>query len=164
MITNSSQNPNSFLKAFYSETLLVNGTAVFNAEHNGVKSIIGVFPWYDTAFATHTPIVLPAHTKKALIRVMVREGEVAPKHPAFVSMDGLNIFDFDDDVPYVLNHSANPKCMPLLEGSEIEVYGINEIRKLMFFNNRTYVPAGGGSPIIYNETPVNFLLNITLFK
>lgn len=163
MITNNSINPNSFLKAFYSETVLVNNTAVFNAKHNGIESIVGVFPWYDAECTTHTPIELPNYTKKALIRVMVREAAIAPKHPAFVSMDGKVSFDYDDDVPYVLNHSANPKSMPLLEGSEIEVYGINEIKKLMFFNNRTFTPEVG-SPIVYNETPIKFLLNITLFK
>lgn len=163
-MTNQSNNPNSFLEPFYNETLLINGAAIFGAKINGIPTIIGTFGWYDVNFEKHTPVELPINTKKAVVRVMVQPNTIAPKHPVFVCLDGNVPYDYDNDSPYVLNYPSDPKAMPLLDGSEIEVFGYENIKKLMFFNNRSVGSSLDGTEIKYNANPINFLLNISLFK
>jgi hypothetical protein len=169
-MTNNSINPNNNLEPFYSNVVLVKDVAIFGGSKyptysdatNGIVAIVGVFDLMDNTI--HTPIILPKNTKKASIRVLVNEGVIAPKFPAFVNMNGKIPFDFDyGDPPYNLATVSNPESIALLEGSELEIYGIENIRKLMFFNNRVII-SGSGAIIKYNTTPVPFLLNITLFK
>lgn len=159
MITNSALNPNAFLKAFYTDTVLVKDNVLFNGvQYDPITNvpstiIANVYDWYDTAFVTGKSIVLPAYTKKALLRVLVPEGVIAPKYIAFANLHGA---------PFLLDALVDPKKMALLEGSEIEIYGFNEIKKLILFNNRSNVV--GGVTTLHNATPIAFLLNITLYK
>ena len=171
-MTNSATEPNNFLKAFYWETFLINGACLFGAQSitadsagKIVPAIIGTYNWWDTTFATHKPIQLPEHTKKALLRVMVPEGTIAPKHPAFLSMDGSSAFEYEDngDGTYINNMSTNPKATALLDGSEIEIFGIDEIRKIIVIN-QLQITKPDTSIVKYNADPINFYLNITLFK
>ena len=166
-MNNSAINPNSFLKAFYSETVLVKAKAAFDGfylENNAqIKSIVGVYKWHDTACLVHSPIMLPENTKKAIVRVMVAPGVIAPKHVAFCNMNAVNGSEYTyvlEEPPATYSFTLSPgiKGIALLEGTEIEVTGIAEIRKLLFFNNLTNVAT------LYNADPINFLLNITLYK
>lgn len=169
-MTNQSTNPNNYLTPFYTNTVLVKEVSIFGGSKSNVYSndtdriisIVGVFDVLDNDL--HIPIPLPKNTKKASVRVLVKEGILAPKFPAFVNLDGSIPFDFDyGDPPYNLATVANPKSIALLDGSEIDVFGIENIKKLMFFNNRTMV-TGAGATVKFNASPIPFLLNITLFK
>lgn len=166
-MNNNAISPNTFLKAFYSETVLVKAKAAFDGfylENNTqIKSIVGVYKWHDTGFLVHSPIILPEYTKKAIVRVMVAPGIIAPKHVAFCNMNAVNGTEYtyvleEPPATYGFTLSAGVKGFALLEGTEIEVTGVAEIRKLLFFNNLT------NGATLYNADPINFLLNITLFK
>jgi len=171
MISNGlNNNPNSFLKVSYNEIVRVRGVCLFDGEKaaNGERGTIGLYEWYDTTFLKHKIIPIPSNTKKALIKVIVPEGVVAPKYPAFYGFLNGTGLDYDYEPPfppslptgnYVLNIGIARR--PLMDGEEIEVWGIDEIRKLTFSNNIIDTPA---SPKIFNIAPVVFLLGITLYK
>lgn len=158
-MTNESIDPNKYLKAFYSNMALCNGLAFIGPQ------TVNTYPWWDTGFTTHTQIDIPKHTKKAVFRVIIPEGTIAPKYPVFVSLDGLTTSDisFNNDGSIdVISVSSDPSAIALLDGSEIEVYGYKEIIKTIFFNNR--VKVGAPTQPSFNANPINFLLNITLYK
>lgn len=172
-MTNSSLDPNKHLKVFYSELLLINGAAIFVGESvklvplgASVPAIVGVTKWWDSGLASHNPVALPKHTKKAHIRVIVPPGVIAPKHPVFLVND-YNKTDYDldenEDGSITLNFSTDRKGIALFDGSEIEVFGYDEIRKLAFLSNLEHV-IPGPTTLKFNATPVNVYLNITLYK
>lgn len=159
-MTNQSNNPNSFLEVFYSNTVVVNDWVNFGDDYTGndliMRSVISpVFYWFDEIFSQPLNIDIPSNTKKAVVRVFAKEGVIAPKFIAFATLDdGL----FSD-----VNAINNERSIALLDGSELEIFGYDEIRKLQLYNNRQNINA----PLdvkLFNENPIPFYLNITLFK
>lgn len=141
MITNSALNPNAFLKAFFTDTFLCNGTVLFDQTLSGVPHLInGLYGKNDTAFATPKTVSLPNTTKRINLRVF------APPTSVYTSnfIAHYNLTGTNYGTP-----SLTPRCF-LLDGSEIEIYGIAEMRKIVVLQN--------------NFDPQPFYLSISLYK
>lgn len=139
-MTNSALNPNSFLKAHFTDTFLCNGSARFDDVNNGQSIVSGLFSKLDTDFENPTELVIPNFIKRANLRVF---------NPEFVPYPDKFIAGYNLTGTIYGSGSLNPRLL-LLDGSEIEVYGVAEIRKIILFPN---IPA---------QNP--FLLSIAFFK
>ena len=158
-MTNQSNNPNSFLEVYYSNTVLIQNGVVFGAnetDENLVNhSVVSpVFAWHDEIFDQPLNVKLLSNTKKVSVRVFAKESVIAPKFIAFASLvDQLYLTDVNE---------ANDRSIALLDGSELEIFGYDEIRKLVLYNNRYNIT--GLDTKLFNDSPIPFYLNITLFK
>ncbi len=141
MIGNVTNPPNGFLKAYYSNTVLSNRTVLFDDTFDNVPNqITGIFKQDDIGF--NTPVAIPVLkiTKKILVRVFSPDYVLAPNK--FVAHCNLIAENFG--TPSMTSRLA------MREGDEIELYGIEEIKRLVFLQN--------------NYVPQDYLLQISLFK
>lgn len=141
MIGNVTNPPNGFLKAYYSNTVLSNQTVLFdNTFNNTPNQITGIFKQDDTSFTTPISIPLLKITKKMLVKVLCPDYVLTPnKFIAHCNLIGENF-----GTPNMTSRLA------MREGDEVELYGIEEIKRLVFLQN--------------NYAPQDYLLQISLFK
>ncbi len=141
MIGNVTNPPNGFLKAYYSNTVLANDTVLFDDTFNNLPNqITGIYKQSDTGFTTPIAISLLKITKKILVKVFSPDYVLAPNK--FVAHCNLIAENFG--TPNLTSR------LVMRDGDEIELYGIEEIRRLVFLQN--------------NYTPQDYLLQISLFK
>lgn len=141
MIGNVTNPPNGFLKAYYSNTVLSNQTVLFDNTFNNLPNqITGIFKQDDTSFTTPISIPLLKITKKILVKVLSPDYVLTPnKFIAHCNLIGENF-----GTPNMTSRLA------MREGDELELYGIEEIKRLVFLQN--------------NYAPQDYLLQISLFK
>lgn len=141
MIGNVTNPPNGFLKAYYSNTVLTNQTVVFDDTFLSVPhQITGIYKVDDLAFATPIAIPILNTTKKMLVKVLSPDYVVVPNK--FIAHCNLIAENFGTP-------NMNSRLL-MKEGDEIELYGVSEIRRLVFMQN--------------NYVPQDYLLQISLFK
>ena len=141
MIGNVTNPPNGFLKAYYSNTVLSNRTVLFDDTFNNMPNqITGIYKQDDTGF--NIPIAIPVLkiTKKMLVKVFSPDYILTPNK--FIAHCNLIAENFGTP-----NFTSR---LVMRDGDEIELYGIEEIRKLVFLQN--------------NYAPQDYLLQISLFK
>lgn len=140
-MTNESLNPNSFLKAHFTDTYLCNGNVKFNdVFENVANNITGIFGKNDTSFVTPLGLKIPNFIKRINLRVF---------SPSYIAYPDKFVAHYNLTGTLYGTPSLTPRLF-LLDGSEIEVYGIVEIRKIILMTN--------------NVTDNPYLLNISLFK
>lgn len=140
-MTNSAINPNAYLKVFLTNTFLCNGTVLFDEGFNDeLHQITGLYGKNDTGFVTPISVALPDTIKRINLRVF------APATSVYTTkfIAHYNLTKENYGTP-----TLTPRCF-LLDGSEIEVYGINEIRKIVMMQN--------------NFDPQPYYLGISLYK
>jgi len=138
-IENVTIAPNGFLSAYSTDTYLVDGNVNFGDIDNGQDVITGLYRHDDNLFANPIKLTLAGTTKKVLVRVFSPDGLPPVKFVAHANFEGV----------LYGNPSANPRLF-LLDGDEIEIYGLPEIKKIRLM------------PDNINTQP--FLVSISLFN
>jgi hypothetical protein len=144
-MTNESLNPNSFLKCFFTDTFLCNGNVMFDQIALGNQiEVSGIANKNDTLFASPLTMIIPTFVKRANFRLFI---------PEFVSYPSkfAAIYTLNNEGPL-----GTPTFEPMLfalDGSEIEIYGLDEIAKFRVKDN-----------IFSSSAPQPFYLSMSLFK
>lgn len=143
-MTNEAINPNGFLECFFADTFLVKDIVTCaDTDITGLIRFTGLYDKFSNSFTAPNERIahIPLNTKRINLRVFEPENiNYGGKFVANYNFDVKKSFGPPNDIPRLF----------LLNGSELEIYSTDEMKKLAM--------------MVHFTTRNPFFLSISLFK